>query len=116
MKKSKFVNLVIITAALASCNKPQEQKGTKAYMRSDTTAAYSKARFGDHSSGSNALLWYLAFRPYGTWHSNGTYTRQGYYSSGIHESSNIGKNTSKNSALPSRGGFGSRGKGYSVSS
>ena len=110
MKKSKYISLVLITAALASCNKKEKewnQGEPKVYMRSDSTAAYS------HSHMNNLArigLWYYAFRPYG-YYNNGNYSRYGYYSSGIQESSNIGRSASKSSVI--RGGFGS---GISVSS
>ena len=110
MKKSKYVQLVLITAVLASCNRQEKEweSGNKVYMRSDTTAPYSRAH---HSGIGTALLWYYAFRPFGTF-SNGAYQRAGYYSNGLHQSSNIGNNGLKSAAA--RGGFG-RG-GYSVSS
>jgi hypothetical protein len=111
MKKSKYVKLVLITATLASCNKPNKEweSGNKVYLRSDTSAPYSRAH---RSSGvGTALLWYYAFRPYGNY-SNGRYQRAGYFSGGISERSNIGSNGFKGAI--SRGGFG-RG-GYSVSS
>lgn len=111
MKKSKYIQLVLITSALASCNQPKKDwsGGSKVYMRSDSTAPYTQARH--HSGVGSALLWYYAFRPYGNYN-NGSYQRAGYYSNGIHESSNIGSNSFKGAV--SRGGFG-RG-GYSVSS
>jgi hypothetical protein len=110
MKKSKYVELVLITAVLASCNRPNKEweSGNKVYMRSDSSAPYSRA----HRSGiATAMLWYYAFRPYG-YFNNGNYRRAGYYSGGLSEKSNIGTNTFK--AEVTRGGFG-RG-GYSVSS
>lgn len=100
MKKSKFVTLMLITAALASCHKKEEHKG-RVYMRSDESAGYS------HSP----ILWYYAFRPYGIY-DHGVYHRQGFYSSGISESSNLGKSYTKSQTV--RGGFG--GRGISVSS
>lgn len=111
MKKSKYIELVLITAALASCNKPNKdwESANKVYMRSDTTAPYSRAHY--HHGSGNAFLWYYAFRPYGNYN-NGRYQRAGYYSGGLHKSSNIGSNGFKGAI--SRGGFG-RG-GYSVSS
>jgi hypothetical protein len=112
MKKSKYIELVLITAALASCDRPSKEKdwegGNKTYLRSDTTAPYTQAR--SHGIGT-ALLWYYAFRPYGSF-SNGAYQRAGYYSNGLRQSSNFGSNGFKSAAA--RGGFG-RG-GYSVSS
>jgi len=108
MKKSKYIELVLITAALASCNRPRNdwQGGTKTYLRSDTTAPYTQAHHG-----GGGFLWYYAFRPYGNYF-NGNYQRAGYYSNALHQSSNIGSNGFKGAV--SRGGFG-RG-GYSVSS
>ncbi|MDB5249345.1 MAG: hypothetical protein JWQ40_3739 [Segetibacter sp.] len=110
MKKSKYINLVLITAALASCNKPDKEweSANKVYMRSDTTAPYTRAH---HSGIGTALLWYYAFRPYGNYR-NGSYGRAGYYSRALNERSNIGNNAFKGAVA--RGGFG-RG-GYSVSS
>ncbi len=111
MKKSKSITLVLITSALASCHKEKpepEWSGPKVYMRSDTTASYTRTH---HYNGiGTALLWYYAFRPYGHYY-NGYYQRAGYYSDAIHESSNIGSNTFKSSVI--RGGF---GRGFSVSS
>jgi hypothetical protein len=110
MKKSRYIQLVLITAALAACNRPDKdwESGNKVYMRSDTTAPYSRAH---HGGLGTALLWYYAFRPYGKYN-NGQYQRAGYYSGALNRRSNIGSNGFK-SAI-SRGGFG-RG-GYSVSS
>ena len=108
MKKSKYIELVLLTALLAHCNKPNkdwEENTSKTYIRSDSTAPYSRAR--RHGSG----LWYYAFRPYGNYY-NGNYHRAGYYSNAINETSNVGYNSYKSSVV--RGGF---GKGaYSVSS
>jgi hypothetical protein len=111
MKKSRQIQLVLITAALASCNQPKkdwEGSSKHTYLRSDSTAPYSRAH---HGAGS-ALLWYYAFRPYGGYYGN-RYTRAGYYSSALHERSNIGSNGFKSGIV--RGGFGRTG-GYSVSS
>ncbi|RYY99872.1 MAG: hypothetical protein EOO11_03580 [Chitinophagaceae bacterium] len=112
MKKSKAIELVLITAALASCREPKKEwesaNGTRTYLRSDSTAPYTRAHYG---GGGSALLWYYAFRPYGGFFGN-SYRRAGYYSGALHESSNIGNNGMKSGIV--RGGFG-RG-GYSVSS
>ena len=117
MKKSKSIKLVLITAALASCHQ-QKKEGRKVYMRSDTTANYSRVNTqndnengGGGSSSGGHSTWYYAFRPYG-YYSGGGYTRYGFYSSGISEHSNIGSNSFK--GVVSRGGFG--GEGVSVSS
>lgn len=111
MKKSKTITLVLITSALASCHKEKPENdwsGPKVYMRSDSTAAYTRTHH-NYVLGS-ALLWYYAFRPY-RGYNGGQYGRAGYYSSGIHQSSNIGRNATKSSIV--RGGF---GRGSSVSS
>lgn len=103
MKKSRFIKLVLITAALASCNRPQKENEwasgsrKKVYMRSDSTASYTRRP-------NNSWLWYYAFRPYG-YYSRGQYYRQGYFSRGINEESNVGRNSFKSSAV-TRGGFG----------
>jgi hypothetical protein len=110
MKKSKIISLVLISAALASCHKPKP-KHQHVYLRSDASAPYSQVNTNNYSGGNNALLWYYAFRPYGSY-SSGSYHRSGYYSSGISESSNIGHSSAKSSVV--RGGFG--GGHFSVSS
>lgn len=115
MKKSKIVNLVLITAALASCHKPQKQSewqnANKVYMRADSTGSYSQARMSQGYM-NDYLLWYYCFRPYGYYDTYGTYRSCGYYSSAISEHSNIGSSAAKASVV--RGGFGSGA--YSVSS
>lgn len=115
MKKSKFIKLVLISAALASCNKHtkknwgDEDKGN-VYMRSDTSAPYSQAgQYNGH--GSSPFLWYYAFRPYGYIY-GGHYNHAGYYSSALSERSNIGYSSTKSGII--RGGFGSHS--FSVSS
>ena len=112
MKKTKCIELVLITAALASCNEPKKDwdDNSKVHLRSDTSAPYTTAHY-NHVGIGTALLWYYAFRPYGNYN-NGFYQRAGYYSGGISSASNIGSNGFKGAV--SRGGFG-RG-GYSVSS
>ena len=110
MKKTKHIELLLITALLAGCHRPNKewQNGNNTYIRSDSTAPYTHA-YNPHLG--TALLWYYAFRPYGNYY-NGYYRRAGYYSNGIHESSNIGSNGFKSSVI--RGGFGHGA--YSVSS
>ena len=112
MKKSKQIQLVLITAALASCAQPNtEWEGStrnKTYVRSDSTAPYTRTHYG---SGAGILLWYYAFRPYGNFYGN-RYSRAGYYSGAMSRASNIGSNGFKSGVV--RGGFG-RGA-YSVSS
>lgn len=109
MKKSKTITLVLITSALASCHKETNQGSgadwgdQKVYMRSDTTAAYTRTHSGMGMGIGSMLLWYYAFRPYRGYAGN-QFTKAGYYSGGIHQSSNIG--TSPVKSTVSRGGFG----------
>lgn len=113
MKKSKLVSLVLITATLASCNKTESQQGAsgdwdaktdkKVYMRSDTTAHYTRTH---HYGVGSALLWYYAFRPYGSSRYGNGYSRTGFYSRGLSKTSNVGSNAVKSTI--SRGGFGGR--------
>ncbi|CAA7195037.1 hypothetical protein [Chryseobacterium potabilaquae] len=105
MKKSSSIKLLFVTGLLTACT--QERAGNegknekKVYMRSDTTASYSR------SHGFMAgYFWYHAFRPYGI-HSNGSYHRAGYYSDAISSKSNIGRNTYKGKIT--RGGLGRSG-------
>ena len=109
MKKTKFIQLVLITSALASCHQKAKQKEwqseQKVYMRSDSSAGYTQSHY--HRGIGN---WYYAFRPYGYYY-QGSYNRIGYYSSGISEHSNIGSSAAKSGAV--RGGFGSPGASVS---
>ncbi len=67
MKKSKYISLVLISAALASCDKQLRETGDgeiadgepkKVYMRNDTTQEYVPANtYYDNS------LWYYSFYP-----------------------------------------------------
>jgi hypothetical protein len=106
MKKTRHIQLVLLTAALASCHRNADQQwtsGNKVYIRSDTSAPYSRVY---HPSGIG--LWYYAFRPYGAFY-NGRYHRVGYYSGAIGISSNQGSNAAKSSII--RGGFGESAHG-----
>jgi hypothetical protein len=107
MKKTKHIQLILITAALASCHRPSNdwQSGNRVYVRGDSTAPYTRTYNYGH-----AALWFYAFRPYGSYY-NGVYRRAGYYSGAISERGNVGGNAGKMGIV--RGGFGS---GYSVSS
>lgn len=113
MKKSKIVNLVLITAALASCNKTEKKHEKKYFMRGDSTAAYeSPVRNHQHNS-VGPIIWFYAFRPYGFYDvHNSRYVHSGSYSSSVSESSNIGRSASKSGVI--RGGLG--GGRFSVSS
>ena len=110
MKKSPYIELVLITAALASCNQPKKKADwgddARVHIRSDSTAPYTRV---PHHGGSS--LWYYAFRPYGNY-SNGAYSHAGYYSTALSERSNIGSNMFKGAVT--RGGFGR--SAFSVSS
>ena len=100
MKKSNYIQLVLVAATISSCTNNKSDTAKKVYMRSDTTANYSHARpVGGHGG-------FYAFIPYAMY-SAGRYSRTGYYSSSIHESSNIGTNPLKGNAV--RGGFGRSG-------
>ncbi len=113
MKRSKKIQLILITAALASCSQknkePEWGTGNKTYVRGDSTAPYTRTHHGGGHGLVTAALWYYAFRPYGNYN-NGTYTKAGYYSGAISANSNIGSNGFKGSVT--RGGFGR--SGYSV--
>lgn len=115
MKKrsSKAVSLVLITAVLAGCAKPQKEKELKqrVFMRADNSAPYTEVteQYDNQKRGGgmgSALLWYMAFRPL-------MGGGMGYASQGLTTQSNVGKNTAKANALKSqtaRGGFGTTAK------
>jgi hypothetical protein len=106
MKKSKAIQLVLITATLASCHKKSTNEwdtanGGKTYVRGDSTAPYTRT----HHYGPG--LWFYAFRPYYGYR-NGIFGRSGFYSSGISDRGNFGSNTGKSGIY--RGGFGRSGR------
>ncbi len=100
MKKSKVVQLVLITSLLASCKNKKEVK-KHFYMRGDSTANYQRQYYNGNGSG----VWFYAFRPYGYYDNSGLYHRAGHYSNTISQSSNTGRNSVKSNTV--RGGFGS---------
>lgn len=97
MKKSGYIRLVLVAAVFASCSSRTGRQERNIYMRSDTTAQYTRVRHGGHGG-------YFPFIPYGIYRNN-AYTRAGYFSGALHESSNIGTNAFKTNVV--RGGFGS---------
>lgn len=110
MKKSALIKLVLVATVAASCGQKKEKdwengNEKKVYMRSDTTASYSRAhhRYGHFP--------FFVFRSYGSMGSNG-FHRTGYYSDAINRSSNVGRNSTKSSIV--RSGFG--GSGFHASS
>ncbi len=67
MKKSKYISLVLISAALASCDRQLRETGDgeiadgepkNVYMRNDTTQEYVPAY-----TNYNNMLWYYSFYP-----------------------------------------------------
>lgn len=122
-KASKVVTLVLVSSVLASCMKKVEEapvtnNAQKIYMRADSTAPYTDVTENyaqqntHHGSGmGSSLLWFMAFRSL----TGG----MGYASPGLHQQSNVGKNTAKANALKGqtvRGGFGKSSSSKTVSS
>ena len=110
MKKTKAIQLLLITATLAGCSNEKKQPewgdGNKTYVRGDSTAPYARTHHGNGMGLATAALWFYAFRPMGGYR-NGTYTRSGYYSNALPTASNIGTNVAKGNIA--RGGFGRSG-------
>jgi hypothetical protein len=105
MKKSAIIKLVLVATVAAACGqkKEDEWEGStkkKVYMRSDTTASYSRSHY------RHGFMPFYVFRPFGSMGSNG-FQRTGYYSGAIHRNSNVGRNSSKTSIA--RSGFGRSG-------
>ncbi|MFZ4544797.1 MAG: hypothetical protein ACOYOA_12165 [Saprospiraceae bacterium] len=105
MKKSAFVQLVLVATVAASCSQKEDDwEGStkkKVYMRSDTTASYTQAHR------SHGFFPFFIFRPFGSALGSNGFRRSGYYSNAIHPSSNVGRNSFKSSIV--RGGFGRSG-------
>jgi hypothetical protein len=100
MKKSKHIQLVLITAALASCHSQPEWHGSATYIRGDSTAPYTRMNY--YHPGVPFV--YYHFRPYGLFYPLVGYRRVGYYSDALPEEANIGHSAIKSSVV--RGGFG----------
>lgn len=98
MKKSKYIKLVLVATALSACSHPKSEPEKRVFMRSDSTARYSRAH------GMGFLGYYYAFRPYGLYSAGAGFSRAGYYSGAIPKASNVGTNGFKGTAV--RGGFG----------
>lgn len=117
MKKSKFVNLLFLASIVACTTKEKEEKNI--YIRGDKSAPFDKVEKREENNSSNntltPLLWYYAFRPYGSYSPSSGYTRQGFYSNSLSNVSNFGSNSTKSNAV-SRGGFGSTARSSSFSS
>lgn len=119
MKKSKYIHLALVAAALTSCDSDNDTLGGRVLMRSDDTAMYQDVTdqlFDDDDDdddrvrSSSFIPMYLAFRSIG--YLNGSnYVRSGYYSNGLGEKANLGSNSTKGSIV--RGGFGGRTVGAS---
>lgn len=115
-KRSKTVSLVLITSlvALGACSQ-EKKKEQEVYLRADETAEYSKGHVNQSSGSTSSFiqgaLMYHVFSNLGR--------GNGYASSSISSSSNIGRNTAKSTVYSkssfsttgksavSRGGFGS---------
>ncbi|MCK9410933.1 MAG: hypothetical protein M0Q53_01450 [Prolixibacteraceae bacterium] len=100
MKKSGYIKLVLVATVFSACSSSKSDRERSVYMRSDTTAHYSRA----HGMGLGYLGYYYAFRPYGLMGPGSGFARTGYYSGAINKGSNIGTNGAKSTAV--RGGFG----------
>lgn len=118
MKKSKYIHLALVAAALSSCDSDNDTLGGRVLMRSDSSALYQDVTEqlseddddDDRVRSSSFIPMYLAFRSIG--YLNGSsYVRSGYYSNGLGEKANLGSNSTKGSIV--RGGFGGRTVGAS---
>lgn len=117
MKKSKFINLLFLASIVSCTTNKKEEKNI--FIRGDKSAPFDKVQKEERGNTSNGtmapLLWYYAFRPYGSYSPSTGYTRNGFYSNSLSNASNFGTNTTKSNAI-SRGGFGSTARSSSFSS
>ncbi len=94
MKKSKFVNLVLVAGLVVSCSQHKDQdKNSRLFVRGDSASSYSQTP-RTHGGG------FFYCSPYGMYSPYRGYSHGGYESSGF---------ASKASGHISRGGFGSSG-------
>ena len=102
MRKTTKIQLVLVTASLASCHRqePQWHAGGRTFIRSDSTASYT---FVPHA-GPGIPFFFTHFRPYGVYYPMIGYRRIGYYSNALSEEVNIGVDAVKSGIV--RGGFG----------
>lgn len=91
MKKTPYIRLVLITAALASCNRPLYQQAVPPPDDADTTQA---CPIGLSDLPPDYYNWYYGFRPYGNYYYD-PFRLDGFY---IYRIGLV------------RGGFGYRGK------
>ena len=85
MKKSEYISLVLISAALASCDRqlsdtadgeiPNGERN-QVFMRTDTEDVYTPVNLYPY----NNALWYYSFVPYGYYNNYNTFY-YGYYNS-----------------------------------
>lgn len=65
MKKTPYIRLVLITAALAACNRPLYQQATPPPDDVDTTQA---CPIETSYLPPDYYIWYYGFRPYGNYY------------------------------------------------
>lgn len=108
MKKSKTVELALVTSLIVACNvsnaQTTEQK-ERLHLRGDTTEKYTRV---NHYYGGGVPYFYY-------FHPNGVYNNSGYHKTS-YSSKSISHSSRSHSGHVSRGGFGGSHGGMHVSS
>lgn len=101
MKKTSVIHLVLITAALAACNKPmyQQQYYTQGYYPGDPPDSTNSCPVEYDDYPPDYYNWFYGFRPYGSYYVdlNMIFRHRNRYGSPVH-----------------RAGFGFSGRSYTV--
>lgn len=85
MKKTACIHLVLITAALASCNRPLYQQEPPRYYQQDTTGEIVDSTNSCPMGADETDLppdyytWFYGFRPYGLFYNDPFYIQRYYH-------------------------------------
>ena len=82
MKKTTYIQLVLITAALASCNRyfnqPEPPEYQEVYPQTEATDSTNSCPLAPDNLPPDYYTWYYGFQPYGVYFDDAFYL-EGYY-------------------------------------
>jgi len=80
MKKTRVIQLILITAALASCNRPLYQQDSRQdFLTGELPDSTNACPMTPDNLPPDYYAWYYSFRPYGSFFGD-PYWINGYYS------------------------------------
>lgn len=87
MKKTNYIRLVLITAALASCNRyfnlPESPEYQEVYPQTEVPDSTNSCPLAPDNLPPDYYTWYYGFQPYGVYFDDPFYL-EGYYNYRIH--------------------------------